>query len=643
MTLPRALFTDGLTADSFPDTGAVILEDSATLEFRVVELPRTHKRQLVALLDHRRRMKVLRPSGLIQADITLPIDGFTTVTDAVARSVAPDGSENWMPHRELHLLQRDDPQTRAPDVQTVSFHIPGGQVGGLLEYRYRMLFTDPGMVPPYVFGATMPVVHSEFGIVTDPEVDLDYRYGNGDTLVQRAPLRRTTQDGRERLVFIETHLPAFFREPHMAHVSHVAPWIAVALRKTTITDPATRIQSWDDVAADVLEQMSLCGGERLPGSVSKRLATVVGKMTPLRLPGLGLRQPQTAQDLFAGSPACSRDATAVALRALVGSPTEARVVLLTGPESPPVPEDFPTRSAFSQAGIAIRADANLLSGINCNVALYLRSPLCDVRVGDWIYVDPLCETCPFGSFPSRFSGGRVLHVNAQQITEWHEVPIAEPWRNSLVSQAKLRFDVDGSLTGTLHAEARGLQAAALRREMGHFTESKTQQVAAGAAMALQLWGQAAAKPSIQSVKVENPQNINAPLGVDLQWATHTPPITQDGFVLAPENLLGSSLPEFWRGVRNTAAILDGPWWKETKIEITLPMGYQVILPPAVMLRTPFGDYAAGYTLKNHVLTYARRFVLKQSLIPAAQWQDFHDFFEQIRTAERQVAHLNPLP
>ncbi|RYF11364.1 MAG: hypothetical protein EOO40_03450, partial [Deltaproteobacteria bacterium] len=179
LSLPRALLTDGLSASTFPDAGAVVLEDEATLEFRVMQVPNVKPatKRLVAVLDHRRRMKILRETGLAQANVRMPVDGFTTVLRVVGRSVAPDGSETWMSPRSLHLVDRKEVDARAPEVVDLNFEIPGAQVGGLVEYRYERVFLDPALVPVYLFGAAIPVVHSELGIVTDPEVKLDYRFG----------------------------------------------------------------------------------------------------------------------------------------------------------------------------------------------------------------------------------------------------------------------------------------------------------------------------------------------------------------------------------------------------------------------------------------------------------------------------------
>jgi hypothetical protein len=631
LTLPPVLLTDNLTAASFPDAGAAILQDVATLEFKVMQVPGTAGKRLVAVLDHRRRLKVLQESGLAFADVRLPVDGYSTVTRVVARSVSAKGAETYLPSRDLQLLERERADARAPEVQDLSFHIPGGEVGGQLEYRYERVYLDPELVPPYVFGASLPVLHAELGLVTDPDVKIDYRYGHGDKLLQRAPLQRVTADGRERLVFIETDLPAYFSEAHMPDVSHTAPWISIALRQTNLGDQPERVESWDDVGLQVIRDMVAVGGGPQQGNVRTRLEATRAALTPLELPTLGARRPQTATSLLKGSPACTRDATAITLRALTGTKVQAGVLLLTGPDAPPVPEDFPARSAFSRAVIALKADKAMLAGLNCGTAPYQRDALCGVEPGQRIFFDPLCTWCPFGTLPAAYGGSRGLLIDGDGNTSWIDIPMDPPGRNSLSMQVTMAMDVDGSLSGDLNAEARGTLAAHLRETLGEGHADITGQAAITLARAL--LGEAD-RPSTYSPSIDQYDLIDGPLTARSGLKAKAPTDKFETFRIAPELIAGSSIPAYWRGLRNTAAVVQGPWWKELAVKVTLPPGYNVVIPPPLRLSTPQADYASGFSLHGLVLTYARRFVLKQAIVPVSAWADFHDFFETIREAER---------
>ena len=105
------------------------------------------------------------------------MDGFSTITRTVARSVTADGHTSNMSNSAISGEPRPGLFQQAPDIRNMNFHIPDAEVGGLLEYRYERVYTDPLLVDPWIFGDAMPVVRSEFTLVTLPEAELDYAYG----------------------------------------------------------------------------------------------------------------------------------------------------------------------------------------------------------------------------------------------------------------------------------------------------------------------------------------------------------------------------------------------------------------------------------------------------------------------------------
>ncbi|HET6345742.1 MAG TPA: hypothetical protein VFH51_12475 [Myxococcota bacterium] len=628
-SLPQAVIPQSPTARDFPDAGAVVLEDNATLEFRVMDVPGTPGgKRLVAVLDHRRRMKVLSEAGLDAAGVELPIDGYSVILRAIGRSVSPDGAEQTITSGSLQARPHKDPSHGAPEVRLLRFDIPGARVGGLVEYRYERVFIDPAMVPPWVFGAARPVLHSEFALVTSPEVDLDYHFGRGEKEEDKAPLRRTTDDGRDRLVFIETDLPAYFDEPNMPHITRLAPWIGVSLRKTRLGSKAQRFESWNDVGAAVVERMLQVGGKPGSGSVAARFAAVRGTLKPLALPGLGVRQPIKAEALKKGSPACTRDAVGVLMRALEGAEADAYPVLLTGQEGPPASEGFPALYPFTRAAVAVVADKKLLGTLACSGQPWERDPLCDVKPGSYLFLDPACTMCRFGTLPTGYSGTRALLLKGKGEGRWITVPAQAPGQSSLVVQGQLSLEVDGKLTGTLDAKAQGGVAERWRTSLATAIDDE----ARGQAVLWGLLGEADA-PRLGNFKIGAALEPDVPLTVQASVSITLPRKTYDHFTLRPVDIVGSSLPSYWRGARRYAASVAGPRWEETTVDIALPVGYGAAVPAPVRLGSEFAEYASGFSLKGRTLTYARRLVLKVPVVPSAGWGEFHDFFEQIRMVE----------
>ncbi|MEZ4270514.1 MAG: hypothetical protein R3C68_03475 [Myxococcota bacterium] len=132
MSLPAAyliaaiflpVFRNLPSAVDWPDIGAVIVEDVANLDYRTTLIG--EKPKLVAILRHRQRIKVLNEHGLSQADIRLPIDGFSTVTRVRARSITPSGDDSDLDDAALRPVMRTNKRQRAPEIKLLSFTIPG--------------------------------------------------------------------------------------------------------------------------------------------------------------------------------------------------------------------------------------------------------------------------------------------------------------------------------------------------------------------------------------------------------------------------------------------------------------------------------------------------------------------------------------
>lgn len=629
LSLPLAVIPVTPTADDFPDAGVAVVEDDATLEYRVMKVEGLSEPKLVAVLDHRRRMKVLRPSGLNAATVDLHLDGFSTVIEVVARSVAPSGKVSNMRQRSIEYFNAKNPQERSPDIKIMRLHIPDATVGGLIEYRYQRVYTDPNLVPPWVFGDTMPVVHAEFGLVTTPELTLDYHYSVGPKAQEKAPLARTLPDGRERLVFIETDLPAFYSEPAMPPIAHKSPWVAVTLRTARVDEKKTqRLRGWDDVAQLVIDRMSQVGGKRGSGSVMARYDEVRKSIRPLLLPGLGLRAPVAAANLLKGSPACTRDAAALLLHSFVGADVAAYPAFLTSLEGPPLAIDFSGLYPFTRAVVAVELTPAMIATAHCTGEVYARDSLCGRKAGDLVFLDPQCKHCPFGVLPVEATGGHALILQSDGTTRWMDTPREPPEHHSASMRITYTLDVDGTFSGDLVGEARGTVAQRLRDALATCEGDQERAAVIGEAF---LGENPGARPG--GFTLNNSSDMQQPVGVKVSLSGKLSRDDFEHFRLSALDLAGSSLLDFWRGSRHNAARLAAPRWHEMNVEMTLPVGYVAELGTPVRISNALAEYAGGFAMRGQKLIYARRFVLKVPVVAAEDWATFMEMVEQIRDAE----------
>ena len=624
---PPAIIARGPTESL--DSDAVVLEDVATLEYRVMTLPEARGPKLVAVLDHRRRYQVLREAGLAAADVELPMDGFSTVTRVVARSVRRNGSEHYMSNGAIESLVSEVPTERAGDIKTIHFHIPDGEVGGLLEYRYERVYVDPELVPPWLLGDRYPIVRAELGLVISPKIKVDYRYGHGERILDRAPMVRKTDDGQDRLVFIESDLPAFFNEPLMVHPTRSMPWIAVALRAQHFDDTPERMDSWKAVGESVVRRMIRVQGRAGTGSLVERFANVRDKLRPLTLPGVGVRQPVSSGDaLLHGAPACSRDATSLVLQSFGGAEIKAYPALLTAPVGPQMLFDFPAAYPFVRVVAAVEMTAAMHKEQSCDGDALAQGPLCGVPAGSFIFLDTTCKACPFGTLRPELRGGRALILDKE--VHWVDVPPDRPQQNAQLATYKLEMDVVGAIKGKAEVELRGFTGGEVRAALQEAEDDGMRTEVLRTALV----GEMKTPIALGTYKLGDPNNLDAPLRVYADANGQAERINYERFRVRAAPLVGNSQRTLWHGSRRTDAVIDGPRWRETNMELTLPLGYDAQIRAPIQISKPYAEYAAGFALKGRVLKFSRRLVLKTNVIKSENWTDFQDFLTTIHDYEQ---------
>ncbi len=603
----------------WPDTGAVVLEDEATLEYVLDPLDAHVVR---AVIDHRRRIKILSAEGLSAADVELWTDEMARVGGIVGRSVRPDGSIV-----ELDALSRA-PVPEAPkllDVGHIRFRVPGAQVGGLIEYRYQRTFPDAYLVPAWIFGGRYPVLRAELSILFPKALRLDYRFGKGPRVEEVLPLRRPLEDGRERLVFVQKDLPVYYAERFAPHPSRVQPWVASVITSNSSFGTTLRLESWNDVLTRLLGYFGQVGGTPGSGPTPARFRAVRNSLSIVDALGLGVRRPVAVSRLLAHEPGSSRDAVAVLLNALRGSNVEAYPALISSAAGEVAVEGFPSLSPFARPVVAVRAKGDAADRTGCGLSATDTNPACRTPPDDFLFLDASCSYCRYGELPWELAGGRAV-VLMPNGARWLELPLDPPEQHRASVQLRLSFDavgavsgkVDGQLTGNV---ARGARALA-NQPAGEARDRGMSALALGA-------GEAA----LVDVELTSVVNVDQPVAFTSLVRTKLQKLGYEQFELRPEAIVGSSFGDAFRAVRRTPAVLEAPRSTEHIVLLEMPVGYEVELPPQVRISRPYAEYSAGYERRERILTYVRRLRLLAHVIELDAWDDFHAFVTQVAEIE----------
>ena len=99
--------------------------------------------------------------------------------------------------------------------------------------------------------------------------------------------------------------------------------------------------------------------------------------------------------------------------------------------------------------------------------------------------------------------------------------------------------------------------------------------------------------------------------------------TQEGYV--PEN----------KGERTQPLVLDLDWIDSDTIEFILPEGFAPeAVPESEKIETKFGSYSTKYIMSEKGLTYIRRMEMKKGEFPKESYNEFVEFLEKVRKADK---------
>jgi len=615
-------------AGDYPGVGAAVLDEIASLDFRIVQPNPQTAARLAAVLDHWRRIKIISKEGLTAAQITLDEDGYSSVANIRARSVSQDGTISSLDPDTIRVINPPSGSRLTPAIRQLRFAVPDASIGGIVEYRYERAFADADMFPTWVFGGALPTLRSEFAIIARPDMHIDFRKGRGETVLDEVPLRRALEDGRERLVFVEKQLPAYFQESGMAHLARIAPWVAVVV--TSVKKPGIRVmQTWADVGRKLEKLFEPVGGTPESGSPESCYKKIRDEIVPIDALGLGVMPPVSAGEHERGMPACTRDAAAWLYQVLTARGVKAYPALLSSKAGPPVVEGMPGFYPFIRAVVAVDVKQEIAKDPTCSQDPVSRGLLCTVPSDSYAFLDPLCHGCRFGELPNELTDGRAL-VIAGESPRLVEVPADPPERNRMMSQFRLALEVDGKVTGAMSGELTGTLARSLRKQIDGVEPGPARDTA----LSKFLLGP-------KSVfNFDNPaftaaRDVDQPLGVKAQVKGVCEEVAYERYLLRPREFVGPAFGEVFSSVRKYAKVLESPSWIESVATVSLPSGYEAEARPVVKIIQPFAEYAYGYSRKGRTLTFSRRLVIKRHVITVEEWPRFFDFVEKVQASEAE--------
>jgi hypothetical protein len=625
---PPAVIPPSPSATEWPDAGAAVLDDIRTLEYR--ETSAGDRQRLIAVLVHRLRYKVLTPRGLRHATMKLPVDGYSSITKVAGRSVHPNGREVYL--RQVDIVPKDKRGRRVPvgAVGEVTMTVPDAEVGGLVEFQYERVFTDPDMVPVMVLGRDVPVLRSEIALITPENVRVDYNFGRGGKIVEPHPILTKMPNGLDKLVFVEKSLPAFHPEPSMPDLTWVTAWIDFNIASAQVEDRMYRLENWKHIGAR-MQFLFDAAGDLPPatGSAIERYRAIQSDLKIVEVDGVGVLPPRSTVALRERKPVSGRDAAALLQRSLKDAGIEAYPALLTSPKGPIVMSGFPSISPFKRVVVAVKAKDVMNDAQNCATSsLLARGPLCSVADHGFVFVDPMCKTCRFGELPPDLMGGTALLVGMRN-PRFVSVGVGHPETNLVVTHYEMSSTGVGNVSGGVSVQVIGQSASTFRKTLlelppdadisdfiqGHLRFEDKQ-------------------VGFRSGSSENVRDLSKPLTLSASTELKNVKVDYDTFSFSLADAMGPSLPGAYRQVRQFPRVLDAPARWDTTLRLELPAGYRVLAPEPLDLSWGGISYYLACEVTDEHLTCARRVEMKPKIVMTTHWSQFRTMVEKMREQDK---------
>jgi hypothetical protein len=611
LSLPPPKLPDMALAHQYKHASALITNEVAHLRYETQMIE--DEPRWVARLEHRIQIFILRPEGLKFARFELPMDAFTSITDLVGRFVSQDRQVTQLP---MNAVQTVRDSRDAKDLRKMRFEVPGVQVGGVVDVAYTRMYHDVDFVEPWVFSGPLPKVRSELSISHHPSLGIDYRTGTSERLTNDQPLRRVDAQGWPKLVFVKKGIRPFLPEPKGPHPMRHGSWVASVVREIKGEGGTIRRNDWRSIQSKVLSMWSQLGSISIEGDARDRYRFIQDALRGVDRRGLGLISPRSAQELLDGkASASSRDAAGILYRTLSQAGVRAYPALLTSGHGPVLFDGFPSLYGLEKAVVAVEVDSDAAASSK--------------KLGRYVFLDPLCKYCRYGELPQRYNGGRALILQPDKSPIWVDVPEAFPERNRKFNRFKLSMDVDGSIKGSVASDMVGLPARKILR-LAAQGESK--------AVNAVFFGDEN-EGLFQGVRILATKALEQALEIKGGLRLRADVLDYEKYYLKPRDIIGSAFPGRWRKTRRSTMMLDGPSWEESVMSIVLPRGYGVLKEPVVKMTSPFIEYASGFVLREGILEYSRRIVLKRNRIMPNEWDEFYAFLEAIRTFEEKGIYI----
>jgi hypothetical protein len=587
------------------------------------------------------RIKVFREEGRKHANIEIPyFDKATRVEEIRARFVGPDGKATEFAEQ---IYDREIVKAKKFRVNAKVLTLPNVQVGGIIEYSYRLQFK--GKIPD-VFrhpagylvtsGFTYPAAewtiqqelfvrhaHLTLRPVKGAEVK-EHQVAMPENLAPRMMSDGTIQLDME-------NVPAYVEEEYSPPEDNLKQrvdlfyavgfygvegyWMGLGRRRAEQYDTfmgkskgiereATRL-----IAASDSEEAKL---RKIYARVQQiRAVNYESEKTEKERKQGNLKENKNAEDVLNRGYAFGNEINLVFVALARAAGFEAFPVLVTSRDRSVFTKDFPNESQLNAMVVEVRIDANA------------------------IYLDPATRFCPYGLLPweEADTGG----VRVDRI--WSRVastPSSKSTDAVTRRKAKLRLNSDGGLQGRIEVAYFGQEALSRRLEALREDEPARRKE-------LEEWMKNGLAPGA-TVKLNSSEGWDSPEGpLKAEFEIEVPNFTAEAgrrWVLPLGVFHMNQQNPFLSPRRVHPIYFNYPQETYEEVELELPAGMQAESLPATKKADQGAVYYEFSTVKEgNTLRMTRKWRVSGELVRQEQYPILRGFYERVLAGDSQQATL----
>lgn len=217
------------TNEDYPDYGAIVLHDEATIEtFAKEDGGWTY-------YSRHRIVKIFDNKGHQYANLAIPYSPGNEIEDLQARTISPEGKITIVNPENIYDISLYPNFMLYSDQRSKLFTFPGIENGSVVEYRYNIRYEGHTFGNSWTFQDNVPVLYSKFEIQIPSESEPVYKLSGIDV---EPNIKKAPPGFKSKYTWEAKNLPA------------IEPELGMSIRKNVVARlsiSSNAMKSWNEV------------------------------------------------------------------------------------------------------------------------------------------------------------------------------------------------------------------------------------------------------------------------------------------------------------------------------------------------------------------------------------------------------------